>query len=424
MRADSKMTLPLVFLFIGAAAPVALAQGIAGIAKPAIADVALDNLSIKGKDGGTVAIKSVVATATNLSKDELAKLFNPDTPKDVATAIVAKMKADKVSIPAIDVTDKESTLGFHDLKITGVNEGKVDGFAMSGFDGKVSSKDSGEVALKSGPLELKNLNLSRLMAGVSSGNFGDAAPRIGSISWKGFEASFPDKDTPASAPGGNLIKVSLASLTGENTYDGDIPVKGAGKGEHLVVVLPKGSTGAQQLAQFGVDKIDIGISASGSYDKAKKSFALDDYTITGVDAGAIGLKGSVGGVDPAVFSGDSQSRVAKLMGADISNIALSYKDNGLFSKVVAYFADQQKKTVADVKTEWSAMATQFLPLILGGDPSSLKIAAAVSDFITAPKSLTITAKAKAAPVKVTDLMMLSDPKALLSKIDLDAVSGK
>jgi hypothetical protein len=424
MRATIRKTLPLLTILMSCSASVVFAQGLSGLVKPAISDVSLENLSVKGKEGGTVTIRKVDVTATNLTKDEVAKLFNPDTPKDVASALAAKMKADKIAIPDISVNDKDATLAFHDVSIMGVNEGKVGSFVLSSFDGKVTNKDAGQVTLKSGPLQIKNMNLARMMSGVKTGNFVDSTMQVGSVSWTGFEASFPDKDTPATAPGGNLIKVSLASLSGDNTYDGEIPVKSAGKGDHLVVELPKESSGAKQIAQFGVDKIDLGFTVAASYDKAKKSFNLEDYTISGVKLGSFGFKGVVGGIDPAMFTSDAKTRIAALMGSDVANIAISYKDGGLFNNVLAFVAGQQGKTGDALRTEWSAMATQLLPLLLGGDPSSLKLAEAVGSFIATPKSLTISAKAKGAPVKVTDLMNLSDPKAILSKIDLSAVSGQ
>ena len=422
MRAAFRTIPTILFLLSGSVATTALAQGLAGRAQPSLGTVSLDNLALKGKDGETLTLKKVDVTATNLSKDDIAKLLNPDTPKDVSTALAAKMKASKFAVPEAVMVGKDVNLTLRDLVVTDIDAGKVGGFSFGGFEGTTSGKD-GEVALKSGPIVLKGLNLSRVIAGVSSGKMIDSSMQLGSISWKGFEVSFPDKDTPASTPGGNIVKVSIGSITGENAYDGDVPVKSSGKVEHVVVELPKGSTGAQQMAAFGIDKIDVGMTVAGSYDKNKKAYALDDYSLDAANAGSLALKALVGGIDPMVFTGDSKTRLAGLMGADLSTLSINYADKGLFPKVIAFFATSQGKTVDALKTEWSAMATQFLPLVLGGDPSSIKLATAIGKFIGDPKSLTITAKAKGGPVKATDLMSIKDPKALLQKIDLDATAG-
>ena len=423
MRAAFRTIPPIVLMLCGGVVTPALAQGLAGLAQPSLADVTLENLALKGKDGQTLTLKKVDVTATNLSKDDIAKLLNPDTPKDVSTALAARMKASKFAVPEAVMVGKDVNLTLRDLVVTDIDAGKVGGFTFGGFEGTTSGKD-GEGALKSGPIVLKGLNLSRIIAGVSSGKMIDSSMQVGSISWKGFEISFPDKDTPASAPGGNIVKVSLGSLVGENTYDGEIPVKSSGKVEHIVIELPKGSSGAQQLAAFGVDKLDLGMTVAGSYDKGKKAFTLDDYSLDAANAGSLALKALVGGIDPKLFTGDANTRLAGLMGADLSSLSISYADKGLFPKVVAFFAASQGKTADALKTEWSAMATQFLPLVLGGDPSSLKLAEAIGKFIGDPKSLTITAKGKGGPVKVTDLMSIQDPKALMAKIELGATAGQ
>ncbi len=203
-------------MLCGGVVTPALAQGLAGLAQPSLADVTLENLALKGKDGQTLTLKKVDVTATNLSKDDIAKLLNPDTPKDVSTALAARMKASKFAVPEAVMVGKDVNLTLRDLVVTDIDAGKVGGFTFGGFEGTTSGKD-GEGALKSGPIVLKGLNLSRIIAGVSSGKMIDSSMQVGSISWKGFEISFPDKDTPASAPGGNIVKVSLGSLVGDNT---------------------------------------------------------------------------------------------------------------------------------------------------------------------------------------------------------------
>ena len=124
------------------------------------------------------------------------------------------------------------------------------------------------------------------------------------------------------------------------------------------------------------------------------------------------------------LTNDPKERLAKLMNLAISNVAVSYKDSGLFSKFLAYFAKQQSKSVDDLKTEWTMLATQMIPVLLGGDPSSLKLAEAVGKFIAAPKSLTLSATAKGEPPKVADFARMTDPKALLSRVDIGASAGQ
>ena len=416
---------------IAPAFAVVLASG--GLASPAFAqfaavlapsDVALDNIVIHGKDPkDTVTLKRVEATGTNLTKDELAKLFNSDTPTEAAAALAAKMKAAKLSIPEAVAGHPGSTINLHGLVLTNVDAGKVGSFAVAGIDG--AGKDGDEdFAIKSGPIEIKDVDLSTLMGGVKQGAISASGFKIGSISWTGFEVSFPDKDTPAASPGGNTIKLSMASLTGQNTYDAGLPVKGSAKGEHLVIAFPKASQAGEALAAFGYDNVDLGFTIATGYDKAHSTLTLDDYTITAAKVGSLGATGAIGGVDPAIFTGDQKAKMASLLGANVTGLQLRYVDGGLFDKAVAFYATAQGQKPDEVKAGWSAMATQVLPLLLGGDPSSIKLAEAVSAFIANPKRLTVGAKAKGAPTKISDLMTISEPQAFLSKFDLSAEAGQ
>ena len=233
--------------------------------------------------------------------------------------------------------------------------------------------------------------------------------------------TFPDKDTPATAAGGNLYKVAIASVEGQGTYAGDLPDKGSGELKSLTIEPPKASKFGQGLAEFGYDRIDIGFTMSGSYDANAKTYVLDDYTIRGVDAGSLGFKAQFGDIDKSAFSGDQASRLAALANGNVSSAAVSFVNNGLFEKAVAYIAKMQKKTPDAIKQQWSAMATQLLPALLGGNPAALKLATAVTKFIAAPKALTITAKAKGGPLAFSEFTTAA-PALLLQRIDLDATA--
>ncbi len=415
MRANFASAIPVALFALTLPAP-ARAQ--------ALANLALDNVTIQGKGAAaTIVIKRVDAIATNLTKDELTSLFNPDTPHEAALALVMKAKVGKLAIPEARVDAAGGGATLRDLVLINIDSGKLGEFSFSGFDGSGTDKGGG-FKFKSGPLDVKDMDLSGVLSALASGDFTAPKARVGSISWSGFEADLPDQDTPANAPGGNLIHLGLGSLTGQNTYDGDIPAKGVAKGEHLVISFPKTQETGQMLAAFGYDKIDMGFSVEGAYDRVQKTLTVADYTISAVNAGTLSAKGGFGGVDPTLFTGDRQAKVASLIGANVSNIEIRYSDGGLFDKVVAYVAASQQQKPEDVKAGWSAMATQFLPLMLGGDPASIKLATAVGAFVANPKGLTVGAKAKGAPVKIADVLKTKEPKDLLSLIDLTAEAAQ
>jgi hypothetical protein len=178
------------------------------------------------------------------------------------------------------------------------------------------------------------------------------------------------------------------------------------------------------MGQFGYNQVDMGVRGEGTYNPATKGYDLTDFTINGINAGVLTLKGLFGNIGPEAFNGAQMARIGALMGGDVSNISLRYADNGLFDKALVFFAKMNNKDPMAVRQEWAGMIAGILPMMTGGDPGALKIAGAVSDFIKAPKSLTISLKGKGGPVRFADLQQISDPATLLQKIEVEASANK
>ena len=125
-----------------------------------------------------------------------------------------------------------------------------------------------------------------------------------------------------------------------------------------------------------------------------------------------------------MFSGlERTQKNAAYLAGDVASLSIRYDNQGLFEKAVDFLAKQQKKAPEALRKEWSAMATAMLPMLLGGDPAAQKLGAAVGKFIEAPKTITITARAKGAPVKFTDFTSFRAPADALARIELDAAAG-
>lgn len=387
-------------------------------------NVVLDNLSVTQKDKGTMTFKRIEVLNTNLSKDELFKLFSGGASKEESAALVKKMKADKLSIPEAVFVDKESTFTLRDFQATGINEGKIATAVLKSADGKGKSKGGSDVNFKSGAIEFQGLGMAGALSAIASGDAFEGSMQASKFSWAGFEATAPDEDVKPGAPGGNLYKISLGAVVADGSYDGEIPLKSKGELKSLVIEPPKTSSMGQAISSFGYDKLTMGMVFSGEYDKAKKTYVLDNFIVNGVNAGALGLKVSLGSIEPTVFTGKKEAKLAGMMGGTIFSLSIRFDNAGLFEKSVDFMAKQQKKQPADLKKEWSGMVTGLLPMLMGGDPGSLKLAGAVAKFIETPKNLTISAKAKDAPVKLIELSQIKDPSAMLKLIDLDAVAGQ
>ena len=178
------------------------------------------------------------------------------------------------------------------------------------------------------------------------------------------------------------------------------------------------------MAEFGYNQVNAGIRGEGLYNPATKGYDLTDFSMSGINVGVLSLKGLFGSIGPEAFTGTQMARLGALMASDISNLSLRYADNGLFEKALVFYAKMNGKDATAVRTEWAGMVTGLLPMVMGGDAGGLKLASALAEFIKSPKSLTISLKGKAGPVRIADLQQITDPGELIKKIEIDASANK
>jgi hypothetical protein len=308
--------------------------------------------------------------------------------------------------------------------VVNIDKGRFERISISGVTGDFMIKEAGRGSLSSGPIVLENGDFSKLLDAARKGDVLDGVAKLGAFSWTGLQMSLPDKDTPRTAIGGNLFKIGLASLKGSTTYAGDVPLKTVGAMEGVTFAAPLVSEAGRALASFGYDKLEIGLTFDGLYDPAKGAYALNDYTISGAAAGALKFTGAFGGLEPKAFIGEGDERLAALSRGDVSTLTMNYVDRGLFGKALGFYASSVGKDVESVRTEWAMLVTGLLPMLMGGDPASLKIADSLGAFVRDPKSLNVSLKAKGAPVRFMDAPALADPSSFLSKIDVTVTANK
>ncbi len=390
---------------------------------PALAlDTVLENVSIDNGDKSTVLMKRVEVTGTNLTQDELKKLFSGATSKDERKQLAARLQAARIAIPEITVTGtekgKEGKVTAVGFQADNIDKGRAGHLTLASFSGDVAAEDNGRATLKSGPIALDGADMTGFLASDAAAATPGMTP-FTHFSWQGFEIAVPDKSSTASQ---GVYAIKMDSLVVDGTYDGKVPLHTSGKLNSLTIVPPAGSDAAQGLGAAGYDKLDLGLTFAGTYNPAAQTYTVEDYTITGVNAGALGLKGQFGAIDKAAFTGQKDEKINALMKGSIANLELKFANAGLFEKAATLYGKQQGKTLAQVQQEWSMMAAQFVPMMLGGDPNAPKIGAALASFVNNPKVLTVTAKAKTGNVAFSDLMAIKSPPMLLQKVDLNAVA--
>ncbi len=393
----------------------------AGLAFAQSNDVHIETLKL-GAGDDVVELKGVDFAGTNLSREEIDALLAIDTPADRRTSLGARLKASSASIAEIVIgAPAKGPLTFTGLRAETVDQGKIRRLTLAGGQGGPSIQGE-QGSFRAGALTIDEIDVSSVLNGLIKGSLLAAKPTVARLSWNGFEASFPDKDTPASAPGGNMINVRLGALDGQTQFEGGTPTKSATAIRNLVVELPKASETGKTLAQAGYERIDVSMTTSIAFNPAKKSLMIDDFTISGVGMGSVGLRAEFANIDPAMLNGDPMAALATLMTVEFASTELTIVNEGLIDKALAVAAKEQGKKPEQLKKEAGAMVTQFAPMMLGGDPASLQVAAALGAFIRDPRSLSVKVSGKDGPLKFTD-MDFDQPMSILQELDITAAAN-
>ncbi|MDH7795636.1 MULTISPECIES: hypothetical protein [unclassified Beijerinckia] len=388
----------------------------------ALESFVLENVRLETPTNKTsILLKRVEFVDTNLTREEAQKLFSLDADRGEQTAIVTKAQAKRIFAPEIVVEPKGERTGLITLRTYEVNDldrGRFAKVSLASIDGSATDK-AGAGTIKSGPIVLEQGDFGRIITAVKDGDFTNGVAQLGKFSWTGFELVVPDTKVP-----GAQMKFGMASMVGGNTYDDGLPVTMKAEIKNATFEPAKGSEMAQSFAQFGYDKIDMGMTVAGAYDLAKKAFTLSDYTLSGVNAGQLTLTGLFGNIDRTALVGDRMARLSGLMQGNVSEFTVRFANQGLFDKALSYYATTVNRAPADIKAEWASAATGMLPMLLGGDPSALKLAEAVNVFLRDPKSLTVTLKGKNGPVSFMEATQIKDPATFMQKVGVTATANQ
>ncbi|WP_139267535.1 MULTISPECIES: hypothetical protein [unclassified Beijerinckia] len=394
---------------------------------PALAqqNVVLENHTYDDGSKGSIAFRRIEFTDTNLSRDDVAKLFSATTSREDMAAIARRLKAARIAIPSVVLTGPEARMTLADFVATDVDAdaGKVKQLAIGTFDVSFLDKPTGALRFKSGPLQLDGANIVGLLQAIRDKDLQKGMAQFTHFSVRDVEGEGPDKDTPADAIGGNLTKVKIAVVSADATFNGGLPLRLAAKADNVVVEVPPSSDGAIKLKEMGIDRLDLSFGFAGIYDPTKQTYGLDDLTVAGAGLGAVTMKGRFTGVEPGAFSSLQSDRILALLGAGVAAIDMRFTNGGIAEKVLQEAARQQNQSVAALKGDL-AKAASVLPLLLGGNANGLKIADALARFVDDPKQLAVSMTAKSGSLGFIDLLSIRDPASLFAVADVQVAANQ
>jgi hypothetical protein len=393
---------------------------------PALAgDVVLENLTIN-EDKGVLRIARVEAINSSLSREEVQRLLDTSADGKVALELLSRFSADRFSISGAAFSGDEGTMIFAPILASGVDKGRVDRLKLDGVDIDIKNLEgAGAASLKVKALEMEKADFAPLLLAFTRGTPELAGLRAERMVWAGFEASVPDADLPTTVPGGNRIRLSLGEVTGTNQYAGEVPLRSSAKLSNLVIELPPSSQGGRMLADLGYKKLDLSMSGEARYDPASRSLVLENYSLSGVNAGQFILSGTFGNIDPSLLGlAVPQEKLAALTLANVSALEIRFINEGAVDSGFAFAAAQQGKNPAALRSEAALLAGQMLPMLLGGDPSALPIAQAVQTFLRDSKNFTLKLQARGAPLPLARLSSIGDPATFFALFDVSLIANQ
>jgi hypothetical protein len=383
-------------------------------------DISLDNVSLPTGENSKITFGHIDLIGANLSAEEANRLFSGQLPRDAVADMLGKLKAARISFNEASATsNRPGVITFRDFKGEGVDQGAIAHLSLGGVDAAIPGDTGGELTLKGREVAIDDLRLPHLAEAIRSGKAAAAGARIAHAAWAGFDLTAPDKDTPAGAEGGNLIRVHLNSARADQSFDGDIPGKFSLVASGLSVTMPKASRAGAVMTALGYDNIEATLKASGAFQPENRTLVLDDYSVDFARLGSLGLSGRFGGFDPAALTGDALARTAAMQAAQVDALTFKFVNAGAFEKAVALAALSNRATPDAIKTEWSEIVAQT-PLLAPNIPAVATLTQGVEKFIANGKSLTVSLVAKPPAPKLSEMQAMKDPAQIAARFDVKA----
>lgn len=252
-------------------------------------------------------------------------------------------------------------------------------------------------------------------------------------------------DIKAKKPNGKFDRLEIATLeagTDDKTvtldnmvvtaasYVDGIPHKTLIDIKGLVVPLDKDDKDVKDLIALGYEELNLDVSIGSNWMDKDGKLAVEPVAISGKDIGALRLSFNLGGVTPEFVAqlkaaeGDSNKQVELLQSLQVQDVSIRFDNASIVDRLLDKQAKDQGVKKADLVKQLSTMAPMLLAQLNNKDFEK-KVADAIGAFLSAPKSLTVTAKPPAAiPVAQLVGTVLVAPQTLPNVLAVDVVANK
>jgi len=260
-------------------------------------------------------------------------------------------------------------------------------FVVSGIS--VDAGELGHGAL--GEIVFKQTDINPLLDGLEAAggalsdawfeeNWRSLIPAFAGLSFAGLDIDAPNPEQPDSRV---QAKVEAFDLSLGNYREG-IPTQVSIRGDGIDVPLPQDSTDPQvtMLLAAGLEKINVSFEATGGWDEAAHSIAIDTVSFSGLDLGGMMLSGVLGNATPQLFSSNPEVATAAALSLTVKSIHMTLTDDGIGAIAWPLAAAEEGETdVAAFRTRQAGVIEGLPTQLLGSTEEARQLGAALGDFI-------------------------------------------
>jgi hypothetical protein len=374
--------------------------------------------------------------------------------RDINVTISATDPTGKPAMPAKagDLPKGNASFRIARMAFADTGEAATSGFWLEGLSGKASEAPKGsakavETEFGLGKLAVSGFSSAPSLAALREALLSDAIParaddgkgkaapvnppeldfmrmipKLGTIQLSDLSFVSPQIAQRASGPSAAPVNVALrnAEFTVRAQENG-IPSDLRMALEDLAAPIPANEASSKPLTDLGYKNVTMSSRIDLGWNRERNEITVRDASLDGLDMLKFALSGTIGNATRELFSGDTALAQVAALGATVRSLDMRLQNLGLFDRLLTQEARKAKTDTDSLRREWGSIAAIALPSILGDSEAARTITAAVARFVARPRTLIVSAKARGANgVGLADMIAVSDPKALLDKIDVKA----
>ena len=247
-------------------------------------------------------------------------------------------------------------------------------------------------------------------------------PTLGTLRISGMDLDVLDDKATGDKPERVRFTVRDYAVTADKPVNG-IPTIIRVEQSNVAFKLPQNSDEplVKEIAGLGYTTVDASSLIAATWNEAANEIALKEASVQAQDMGRVSLTGLIGNATRDLFSADNGTALAAAIGAKAESVDLVIEDNGLLSRYLAKAAKEQKTSPDSLRRIYAGAAPTVIASLIGDSEQAKTLGQAVARFITKPGKLTINAQPKnPSGFGAMDLMLASDPKDILPKLNITA----